>query len=120
MSLVARLEALTPGAQVAGIDPAGPVIVVAAEWHGTSALTLTYRATDGRTDARLLYRSDEGSFTIVESGRRWSFDADGATFRLVVEARRIQLAYLFDPMLAVSTSTIALLGTIASIWRAII
>ncbi len=32
--------------------------------------------------------------------------ADGALFRLVSEARRIQLAYLFDPLLAVSTSNV--------------
>ena len=32
--------------------------------------------------------------------------ADGALFRLVSEARRIQFAYLFDPLLAVSTSNV--------------
>lgn len=32
-------------------------------------------------------------------GRAWSFDADDHLFRLVSEARRIQYAYLFDPLL---------------------
>lgn len=36
----------------------------------------------------------------------WSFDADGALFRLVSEAYRISLAYLFDPLIAVYTSLI--------------
>lgn len=36
----------------------------------------------------------------------WSFDGDGALFRLVAEARRIRLAYLFDPRLAVHLSLI--------------
>ena len=40
------------------------------------------------------------------SGRPWSFDGDGALFRLVSEAHRIQLAYLFDPLLAVHTSLV--------------
>lgn len=39
-------------------------------------------------------------------GRPWSFDGDGALFRLVSEAHRIRLAHLFDPMLAVHTSIV--------------
>jgi hypothetical protein len=34
----------------------------------------------------------------------WSFDGDGALFRLVSEAHRIRLAHLFDPVLAVHIS----------------
>jgi SNF2 family DNA or RNA helicase len=36
----------------------------------------------------------------------WSFDGDGALFRLVSEAQRIRLAHLFDPVLAVHTSIV--------------
>ncbi|MEK7357188.1 MAG: helicase-related protein, partial [Bdellovibrionota bacterium] len=36
----------------------------------------------------------------------WSFDGDGHLFKLASEARRIQLAWLFDPFLAVHTSTL--------------
>ena len=43
---------------------------------------------------------------VVEQGRPWSFDGDGALFRLVSEAHRIRLAHLFDPLLAVHTSLI--------------
>ena len=43
---------------------------------------------------------------IVEQGRPWSFDGDGALFRLVSEAYRIRLAHLFDPVLAVHTSLV--------------
>ena len=43
---------------------------------------------------------------IVEQGRPWSFDGDGALFRLVSEAQRIRLAHLFDPVLAVHTSVV--------------
>jgi len=42
----------------------------------------------------------------VEQGRPWSFDGDGALFRLVSEANRIRLAHLFDPVLAVHTSEV--------------
>src|SRR5690606_1192789 len=43
---------------------------------------------------------------LVQEGRPWSFDADGALFRLVSEAQRIRLAHLFDPVLAVHTSLV--------------
>ena len=41
-----------------------------------------------------------------EAVRPWSFDADGALFRLASEAHRIQLAHLFDPVLAIHTSLV--------------
>ncbi|MGE0304268.1 MAG: helicase-related protein [Acidimicrobiia bacterium] len=101
------LDALVAGAQVSGIDPSGVVTIVAVEWHGSAAVTLTYRDAHGQVQERLLYRSDEGTFSVVEGTERfWSFDADGGLFRLAAEARRIQLAHLFDPMLAVTTSQI--------------
>lgn len=101
------LDRLVAGVSVAGIDPAGPVQVVAVEWHGSSAVTLTYRDGGGGVHERLMYRADEGAIDIVEgTERRWSFDADGELFRLVAEARRIKLAHLFDPMLAITSSQI--------------
>ncbi len=54
----------------------------------------------------ILYRHDEPRLEIVEAGRPWSFDGDGALFRLVAEAHRIRLAHLFDPVLAVHTSLV--------------
>jgi hypothetical protein len=38
--------------------------------------------------------------------RPWSFDGDGNTFKLTAEAKRIDLAFLFDPMMAVHTSNV--------------
>lgn len=101
------LEDLVAGVSVVGIDPTGLVQVVAVEWHGTSAMTLTYRDDGGHVHERLMYRADEDAIEVVdETERRWSFDADGELFRLVAEARRIKLAHLFDPMLAISSSQI--------------
>jgi len=55
---------------------------------------------------QLLYRHDEPRLEVVEQGRPWSFDGDGALFRLVSEAHRIRLAHLFDLVLAVHTSMV--------------
>jgi superfamily II DNA or RNA helicase len=101
---MARLEELTPGARVTGLVPNSAVVVVATRWHGNQAITLTYRDREGHPSERLLYRSDEAGLEVEAERRTWSFDADGHLFRLVSEARRIRLAYLFDPMLAVHLS----------------
>jgi pyruvate/2-oxoacid:ferredoxin oxidoreductase alpha subunit len=42
----------------------------------------------------------------VEAGKTWAFDAPGADFKLALEAYRIHLAHLFDPMMAVHTSNV--------------
>ncbi|MEJ5169544.1 MAG: helicase-related protein [Fimbriimonadales bacterium] len=76
------------------------------QWYGSQAVELTYKDPTGRVDNILLYRSDESRLEVVEAGRPWSFDGDGALFRLVSEAHRIRLAHLFDPLLAVHTSVI--------------
>ncbi len=101
-----KLEELTPGASVRGILPQAAVTVVSVQWHGSEALTLVYRDADGRVADELLFRQDEERLDIVAQGRPWSFDGDGAAFRLVAEAHRIRLAYLFDPLLAVHTSLV--------------
>src|SRR5882762_5360407 len=103
---MARLEELVAGAQVAGILPEGSVSVVTVQWFGSDALELTYKDHAGRVANQLLYRHDEPRLSLVQKGRPWSFDGDGALFRLVSEAHRIRLAHLFDPVLAVHTSLV--------------
>jgi SNF2 family DNA or RNA helicase len=101
-----KLEDLQPDAAVRGILPDATVTVVSVEWHGSDALTLVYRGPNGRVADEILYRHDERRLEIAEAGRPWSFDGDGALFRLVAEAHRIRLAHLFDPVLAVHTSLV--------------
>ena len=67
---------------------------------------MIYQTSDGTTDQEILYRDREHALELVETGKPWSFTGDGALFRLVSEAQRIQLAYLFDPVLAVHTSLV--------------
>src|SRR5438477_9786428 len=101
---MAKLEQLQPLAAVRGILPGGLATVVSVQWFGSEALELTYKTPTGKVANELLYRHDEPRIEIVEQGRPWSFDGDGALFRLVSEAQRIRLAHLFDPVLAVHTS----------------
>jgi SNF2 family DNA or RNA helicase len=104
---MARLEELTKGALVRGLLPERAVRVVDVEWHSSDAITLTYTdESTGKPNHDLLYRDDEPRLVVEKAGRAWSMDADGGLFRLVSEARRISLAYLFDPFLAVQTSNL--------------
>ena len=100
------LEDLQPNAAVRGILTDGLVVVVSVQWFGSEALELTYKTPDGKVANELLYRSDEARLEVAEQGQPWSFDGDGALFRLVSEALRIRLAHLFDPVLAVHTSVV--------------
>jgi SNF2 family DNA or RNA helicase len=101
-----RLEDLTPNAAIRGILPDQIVTVVNTQWFGSEALELTYKGPSGKVANELLYRYDEPRIELVEFGRPWSFDGEGALFRLVSEANRIRLAHLFDPVLAVHTSLV--------------
>ena len=101
-----RLEELRPRCIVRGVHPDGLVTVVSVQWFGSEALELTYKTPAGAVANELLYRHDESRLEVVAAGRPWSFDGDGALFRLVSEAQRIRLAHLFDPVLAVHTSVV--------------
>ena len=101
-----KLEDLQANAAVRGILADGLATVVGVQWFGSEALELTYKTPTGKVANELLYRDDESRLDIAETGRPWSFDGDGALFRLVSEAQRIRLAHLFDPVLAVHTSVV--------------
>ncbi len=101
-----RLEDLQPRCTVRGVVPDALVTVVSVQWFGSEAVELTYKTQTGAVENELLYRHDEARLEVVAQGRPWSFDGDGALFRLVSEAQRIRLAHLFDPLLAVHTSAV--------------
>ena len=101
-----RLEDVTVGASIAGIAGSVPVNIVATKWHGTNAMTVTFKNANGTVEEQILYRENEEQLTVIDSGLPWSFDADANLLRLTSEAYRISLAHIFDPYLAVYTSEI--------------
>ena len=104
--MTTRLEDLKPDALVQGLVGREAVRVVTAEMLGEAACKVVYRSQDGALGEQLLFRSNEAELELVGGGRKWSFEGSGDLFRLVSEAARIELAYLFDPYVAVSSSTI--------------
>jgi hypothetical protein len=100
-----ELHELEPGLRVHGLMAAAEVAVVAVEPHGDAMVNVVYRTADGTMGDRLL-TAEQARAVTVAGGSRWTFDADGTAFKLASEARRIQLAHLFDPYAAVGSSTI--------------
>jgi superfamily II DNA or RNA helicase len=105
-NIMTTLEALKPGLQVSGILPNQSVTLIDVQWHGRSAVEVTYKRADGNLGNQLLFRDDEANLTITEIGHTWQFDAAGSAFKMAAEAYRIHLAHLFDPVMAVHTSLI--------------
>ncbi len=101
-----KLEDIKKDAQIRGIQGDEIVRVVQVEAIGDNALTVYYKDSQGRLAEQMLFRSDEGRLDLAEAGRPWAFDASGEDFKLGLEAYRINLAHLFDPMMAVHTSNV--------------
>ncbi len=101
-----KLEDLKPGIPLVGIEPSSIVTVAAVVPIGEGTIQVFYRTPDGTTKERLLGRSDESNLSVATVECPWSFDGDGAAFQLTCEAKRIDLAFLFDPMMAVHTSNV--------------
>ena len=100
-----EFDDLTAGKRLSGVVADGDVTVVALNVHGAGSATLTYRSATGGLGERIITLDDLATIQEV-SQQRWSFDADGAAFRLASEARRMKSAHLADPYAAVDTSNI--------------
>ncbi len=101
-----KLEDIKKNAAISGIEPGYVVRIVTTEPVGDNALTVYYKTADGKLLERMLFRNDEAKLSLAEAGRPWAFDAPGEEFKLAAEAYRINLAHLFDPMMAVHTSNV--------------
>jgi superfamily II DNA or RNA helicase len=103
---MARLEEITVNAVVRGILPSSLVTVKHVKMHGADTLEVTFVDGEGRPGTQLLFRTQEHQLEVVQRTRPLSFTADGALFKLVSEAQRLRLGFLFDPMIAVNTSSV--------------
>jgi len=101
-----KLEELKKDAQVLGLAHEQIAKIVSAEAIGPNSVTVIYRTTDGKLGERQLFRSDETNLELAAKGRAWAFDAPATEFKLGLEAFRISLAHLFDPMAAVHSSNV--------------
>lgn len=101
-----KLEDINKDSQIRGLEGDKIVRIVSVEPVGVDASNVFYVDPDGKPGTQMLFRTDEARLELAEAGRPWAFDAPGAEFKLGLEAYRINLAHLFDPMMAVHTSNV--------------
>lgn len=101
-----KLEEIAKDAQISGLVPSETVRIVNVDEIGPDARLVAYRNAAGKLDEQTIFRADEHRLSLAMAGRAWAFDADPAAFKLALEAYRISLAHLFDPMMAVHTSNV--------------
>lgn len=101
-----KIEELAQGQSLSGVEPSEVVTVVAIVPLGEGSVQLIYRTPDGSMNERMLGRVDEELIELATTERPFSFDGDGDAFKLTCEAKRIDLAFLFDPMMAVHSSNV--------------
>ena len=101
-----NLADISPNQTLSGVEPDQNVTVLAVTSVGDASLQIIYRTPSGALKERLLNQTEASSIEPANRERPFAFDGDGATFQLVCEAKRIDLAFLFDPMMAVHTANV--------------
>lgn len=100
-----HLASIISGLNLVGVEPGVVVTVTAVVSLGPDSLKLIYQRPAGDYRDRLLFKADADAFSAAVAERPCAFDGNGEDFKLAVEAKRIDLALLFDPM-AVHTTRI--------------
>jgi superfamily II DNA or RNA helicase len=93
------------GASVIGLAGPEPVKIIAIERLTDDSANVTYRTASGPAE-RIVFADRIHHMRAVKPGLSFSFDAGPNAFLLAAEARRMRLAYLFDPQAALGTSDV--------------
>lgn len=103
---MSMLEDLVVGTKVKGILGNEVVTLIAVRWCGSNAVEVVYKDSKENLGSQILYRDREAELEVETKHLPWSFKGDPARMKLASEAYRISLAHLFDPYLAVHTSSV--------------
>ena len=96
---------IQPDDRLTGVLAEGPVEVIRIQTHGPKSATLTYEEPGGGINRRLIQHSELSRITKVAEEIR-PYSADGADFRLALEALRVANSHYIDPYAAVAESRI--------------
>lgn len=95
------------GDQLVGLLPDDKSVwVVATEAVGENALSICYKDEAGALAEQIIYKNALPSISHAQNAVSWSFAAPPAEFKLALEALRMKLGALFDPMMAIHSSNI--------------
>lgn len=106
IGIMMKLEDIKVNSVVRGLVGGSAVTVKHVRMFGDQALEVTFVDAEGTPNTQLVFRDQESELEIVNQTRPLSFTADPALFKLASEAQRIRLGYLFDPLIAINTSTV--------------
>lgn len=102
-----KLEDIKPQDQIIGLIPNEVVTIIHVQRNGDDAITVVYLSSTGVPGRQLLHRDQEAALSLATKEQlAWSFDSPAEEFKLALEAKRMELASLFDPMMAVNSSDI--------------
>ncbi|MCZ2341128.1 MAG: DUF3883 domain-containing protein [Bacteroidales bacterium] len=101
-----KLATIQKGQALVGLEPDVVCTVVSVDPISETAVQVYFKRPEGALKERLLTLADEASITVATVERPWAFDGDGAMFQLTCEAKRIDLSFLFDPMMAIHTANV--------------
>lgn len=97
---------IKPNTTIAGLESNSLITIQAVTPLSENAVTVYYKLTNGELRERLITSSDAECLKIATGEQPYSFTGNAEEFKLALEAKRIELAYLFDPMMAVHSSNI--------------
>ncbi|GLV59797.1 hypothetical protein KDH_66210 [Dictyobacter sp. S3.2.2.5] len=96
---MALLEDLKAGVALQGLLPGnGMVTIISVTPHADIGAEIIFKDANGKA-SELLYQDRIAQLRVLPLQLPWRFDANGALFRLVSEAYRIRLAYLFASLM---------------------
>lgn len=101
-----KLEDIKVGAEIEGLVPNELAKVISVSYIGEDAITVFFKTHSGELKEQLLFRDSEPNLSLAQAGLAWSFDSPSHEFKLALEAMRIQMGFLFDPMMAVHSSNV--------------
>jgi superfamily II DNA or RNA helicase len=101
-----KLEDIHPGLFLEGLVPGEVAQIKYVEPVGPDSLTVGFKVAGKPVQEQLLYRDAEAFLSPATVKLPWSFTSPGAQFKLALEAHRMKLGHLFDPMMAVHASSI--------------
>ena len=101
-----RIKDLKENIVVIGLCGEDKVRINKVEFIGDDAANVIGTCSDGRMYSGCVFEEDAERMRCVATQTEWDFSADAAAYKRISEAYRIQLAFQFDPWLAIRSSKI--------------
>lgn len=101
-----QLSDIKQNVTLQGLEPDSLVTIQAVAPVSGAAVNVFYVPESGGLRSRLITAEDAQKLSPADKALPFSFTGDAQEFKLALEAKRIEFAYLFDPMMAVHSSNI--------------